>query len=98
MKKKIKTINIIQQYKRIKLDIENEMRQTKEMMKKITSSSLIDELKCRKRVLRRLDYCTPEDVILIKGRVASEITGFVYDSVMMFVFEFVFHFFFLLQC
>ncbi|KAH9510611.1 Exosome RNA helicase MTR4 [Dermatophagoides farinae] len=73
--KKIKTINIIQQYKRIKLDIENEMRQTKEMMKKITSSSLIDELKCRKRVLRRLDYCTPEDVILIKGRVASEITG-----------------------
>ncbi|KAH9510631.1 Exosome RNA helicase MTR4 [Dermatophagoides farinae] len=41
------------------------MRQTKEMMKKITSSSLIDELKCRKRVLRRLDYCTPEDVILI---------------------------------
>ncbi|KAH9510603.1 Exosome RNA helicase MTR4 [Dermatophagoides farinae] len=52
------------------------MRQTKEMMKKITSSSLIDELKCRKRVLRRLDYCTPEDVILIKGRVALKLLGF----------------------
>jgi ATP-dependent RNA helicase DOB1 len=35
----------------------------------------MDELKCRKRVLRRLGYCTASDVIEIKGRVACEITS-----------------------
>lgn len=34
----------------------------------------MDELKNRKRVLRRLDYCTNEDVIGVKGRVACEIS------------------------
>ena len=34
----------------------------------------MDELKCRKRVLRRLGYCTPAGVIEVKGRVACELS------------------------
>lgn len=34
----------------------------------------LDELKCRKRVLRRLGYCTSTDVIQLKGRVACELS------------------------
>lgn len=34
----------------------------------------MNELKCRKRVLRRLDYSTKEDVIMLKGRVACELS------------------------
>lgn len=34
----------------------------------------MDELKCRKRVLRRIGYCTASDVIELKGRVACEIS------------------------
>ena len=33
------------------------------------------ELKCRKRVLRRLGYCTAADVIELKGRVACELSS-----------------------
>lgn len=35
----------------------------------------LDELKCRKRVLRRLGYCTTTDVIQLKGRVACELSS-----------------------
>ena len=35
----------------------------------------MNELKCRKRVLRRMGYCTASDVIETKGRVACEITS-----------------------
>ncbi|KAJ8973625.1 hypothetical protein NQ317_015326, partial [Molorchus minor] len=35
----------------------------------------LDELKCRKRVLRRLGYCTNTDVIQLKGRVACELSS-----------------------
>lgn len=34
----------------------------------------MDELKCRKRVLRRLQFTTSEDVVEMKGRVACEIS------------------------
>ena len=34
----------------------------------------MDELKCRKRVLRRLGYCNASDVIDVKGRVACELS------------------------
>lgn len=33
----------------------------------------MEDLKCRKRVLRRLGYCNEQDVIDTKGRVACEI-------------------------
>jgi ATP-dependent RNA helicase DOB1 len=35
----------------------------------------LDQLKCRKRVLRRLGYITDADVIEMKGRVACEISS-----------------------
>ena len=35
----------------------------------------LDELKCRKRVLRRLGYATSQDVIERKGRVACELSA-----------------------
>lgn len=35
----------------------------------------LDELKCRKRILRRLGFTTSEDVIEMKGRVACEISS-----------------------
>lgn len=35
----------------------------------------MDELKCRKRVLRRLGYATSQDVIERKGRVACELSA-----------------------
>nr|CAI5851657.1 unnamed protein product [Callosobruchus analis] len=35
----------------------------------------MDELKCRKRVLRRLGYCSDTDVIQLKGRVACELSS-----------------------
>lgn len=34
----------------------------------------MDELKCRKRVLRRLGFTTTDDVVEMKGRVACEIS------------------------
>lgn len=34
----------------------------------------MDELKCRKRVLRRLQFTTSDDVVEMKGRVACEIS------------------------
>lgn len=50
----------------------------KELRSKITAAHSImqlDELKCRKRVLRRLGFTTSEDVIEMKGRVACEISS-----------------------
>src|SRR6185369_573829 len=42
----------------------------------ITQSILqLDDLKCRKRVLRRLGYLSEDDVVTIKGRVACEINA-----------------------
>uniref|UniRef100_A0A146LDJ4 Superkiller viralicidic activity 2-like 2 n=1 Tax=Lygus hesperus TaxID=30085 RepID=A0A146LDJ4_LYGHE len=35
----------------------------------------MEELKCRKRVLRRLEFCSETDVITLKGRVACEISS-----------------------
>lgn len=34
----------------------------------------LEELKCRKRVLRRLGFTTPADIVDMKGRVACEIS------------------------
>lgn len=41
----------------------------------------MDELKCRKRVLRRLGFATSSDVIEMKGRVACEISRYDDDDV-----------------
>uniref|UniRef100_H2ZE10 RNA helicase n=1 Tax=Ciona savignyi TaxID=51511 RepID=H2ZE10_CIOSA len=44
-------------------------------LKKARTILQMDELKCRKRVLRRLGYATMSDVIETKGRVACEISA-----------------------
>ena len=44
-------------------------------LKKAKSVLKMDELKCRKRVLRRLGYATAQDVIERKGRVACELSA-----------------------
>ncbi|GIY79369.1 exosome RNA helicase MTR4 [Caerostris extrusa] len=65
---------LLSQYKN-KLQIENEIKEVKAELKKARSLLQMDELKCRKRVLRRMGFCTASDVIEIKGRVACEISS-----------------------
>ncbi|GAB1608438.1 exosome RNA helicase MTR4-like [Argonauta hians] len=56
-----------------KAKLAQDIKKIKLEMKRKKSLLQMDELKCRKRVLRRLGYATPSDVIEIKGRVACEI-------------------------
>ncbi|XP_060568728.1 exosome RNA helicase MTR4-like [Ruditapes philippinarum] len=58
-----------------KVKVANEIKAIKVELKKKKSLLQMDELKCRKRVLRRLGYCTASDVIELKGRVACEISS-----------------------
>ncbi|KAK2149217.1 hypothetical protein LSH36_462g02035 [Paralvinella palmiformis] len=57
------------------LKIGDEIKGVKSELKKKRSLLQMDELKCRKRVLRRMGYVTASDVIEIKGRVACEISS-----------------------
>ena len=43
-------------------------------VKKAKSLLQMSDLKCMKRVLRRLGYCTAADVIEVKGRIACELS------------------------
>eukprot|EP00112_Aurelia_sp_Birch-Aquarium-sp1_P005103 Seg158.5 transcript_id=Seg158.5/GoldUCD/mRNA.D3Y31 product="Exosome RNA helicase MTR4" protein_id=Seg158.5/GoldUCD/D3Y31 len=54
---------------------ESEIKKVKYNLKKAKTVIQMDELKCRKRVLRRLGYATAADVIELKGRVACEISS-----------------------
>ena len=58
----------------------NEVKTVKSELKKKRSLLQMDELKCRKRVLRRLGYCTASDVIEMKGRVACEVDRCLQDT------------------
>lgn len=51
------------------------LQQAKTELKRAKSVLQMNELKCRKRVLRRMAYCTAADVIELKGRVACELNG-----------------------
>jgi len=51
------------------------LKSAKDELKKAKSLLQMTELKCRKRVLRRLGYCTAADVIELKGRVACELSS-----------------------
>lgn len=53
--------------------LKEELKQAKNELRKAWSLLQMDDLKCRKRVLRRLGYCNEQDVIDTKGRVACEI-------------------------
>uniref|UniRef100_A0A158Q820 Superkiller viralicidic activity 2-like 2 n=1 Tax=Elaeophora elaphi TaxID=1147741 RepID=A0A158Q820_9BILA len=65
---------IYKQYEK-KLELETELKVAKTELKKAQSLLQLDELKCRKRVLRRLQYCDENDVITQKGRVSCEISA-----------------------
>lgn len=51
-----------------------DIKVAKRELKKARTVLQMDELKCRKRVLRRLGFATSSDVIEMKGRVACEIS------------------------
>ncbi|XP_052870267.1 exosome RNA helicase MTR4 isoform X2 [Anopheles cruzii] len=57
-----------------KLELEKELRAEKNALREAQSLLHMNELKHRKRVLRRLGYCTTADVIEFKGRVACELS------------------------
>lgn len=52
----------------------NELAVARQKLMDAKSVLQLDELKCRKRVLRRMGYCTTADVIELKGRVACELS------------------------
>ncbi|XP_060916754.1 exosome RNA helicase MTR4 [Labrus mixtus] len=52
-----------------------DVRTAKRELKKARTVLQMDKLKCRKRVLRRLGFASPSDVIEVKGRVACEISS-----------------------
>jgi len=56
-----------------------QLKLAKDELKKAKSLLQMTELKCRKRVLRRLGYCSSTDVIELKGRVACELSR--YDEI-----------------
>ncbi|KAG0018121.1 ATP-dependent RNA helicase mtr4 [Podila clonocystis] len=58
-----------------KVDLNARIKSVKKQIVEANSIAQLDELKCRKRVLRRLGYTSSADVIEMKGRVACEITS-----------------------
>lgn len=58
-----------------KMEIQNRLKADKDALRKAKSLLQMEELKHRKRVLRRLGYCTMADVIEFKGRVACELSS-----------------------
>jgi ATP-dependent RNA helicase DOB1 len=57
-----------------KLQLEAELKVAKGALRQARSLLQMEELKYRKRVLRRLNYCSTSDVIEFKGRVACELS------------------------
>ncbi|RLW05179.1 hypothetical protein DV515_00005391 [Chloebia gouldiae] len=57
------------------VQIAMDIKVAKRELKKARTVLQMDELKCRKRVLRRLGFATSSDVIEMKGRVACEISS-----------------------
>ncbi|XP_078737333.1 LOW QUALITY PROTEIN: exosome RNA helicase MTR4-like [Lampetra fluviatilis] len=58
-----------------KMQLAVEVKAARRELKRARTVLQADELKNRKRVLRRLGYCSPSDVIEVKGRVACEISS-----------------------
>lgn len=68
-------VNILYKQFLQKEELAVQLKQAKQEFKEAKSILQMDELKCRKRVLRRMAYCTATDVIELKGRVACELNG-----------------------
>lgn len=58
-----------------KIQLQAQLKTEKDALRKAKSLLQMEELKHRKRVLRRLGYCTMSDVIEFKGRVACELSS-----------------------
>ncbi len=56
------------------VSLNEDIKATKKKIDSVHSILQLDELKNRKRVLRRLGFSTSADVIEVKGRVACEIS------------------------
>jgi len=65
---------LLAQYKD-KAAVESDLMAARATLRKSKSLLQMEELKCMKRVLRRLGYCTASDVIEIKGRIACELSS-----------------------
>ncbi|VVC41817.1 Hypothetical protein CINCED_3A007924 [Cinara cedri] len=66
--------NLYEEY--LKKDkIDQELLKFKNELKKAKSLMQMDDLKCRKRILRRMGYCTAGEVIETKGRIACELSS-----------------------
>lgn len=70
---KVETEKLLIQVEK-KQKVLHDIKDKKKELKKAKQVIQLDELKARKRVLRRLGYATPADVIETKGRVACEIS------------------------
>ncbi|GME32926.1 ATP-dependent RNA helicase dob1 [Neofusicoccum parvum] len=57
-----------------KVELGNKMKEVKKQINNALSIIQLDELKCRKRVLRRLGFINEADVVQLKARVACEIS------------------------
>ncbi|GME81341.1 unnamed protein product [[Candida] boidinii] len=57
-----------------KISLENDIKNLELKISKVQSVIQLDDLKHRKRVLRRLGFITSNDIIELKGRVACEIS------------------------
>lgn len=57
-----------------KMDIDRQMRDKKNQILEAQAVIQLDDLKHRQRVLRKLAFTTPNDIIELKGRVACEIS------------------------
>ena len=58
-----------------KVDLNLKIKAAKKKITAAHSIMQLDELKCRKRVLRRLGFISEQDVIQLKARVACEISS-----------------------
>lgn len=59
----------------MKKELTSKIKLIKRSMRSSTALAFKDELKARKRVLRRLGYVTSDDVVELKGKVACEISS-----------------------
>lgn len=58
-----------------KMEMEKDLKNAKQALRQAKSLLQMEDLKHRKRVLRRLGYCNSADVIEFKGRVACELSS-----------------------
>ncbi|KAK9123310.1 hypothetical protein Sjap_012912 [Stephania japonica] len=59
----------------MKKELKAKIKSIREAIRSSTALAFKDELKARKRVLRRLGYITSDNVVELKGKVASEISS-----------------------